>query len=115
MKVVPCTLEVGDYIISPKICIERKSLLDLTQSFVSGRLYTQVESMSQFYDVPTLLIEFDEKRLFEAGFTEVNGFSAYEIQNKIVLLCITFPKLRVIWSEGSRDTADIFYELKVLN
>jgi DNA excision repair protein ERCC-4 len=32
---------VGDYILSPNICVERKSLSDLLGSFASGRLYQQ--------------------------------------------------------------------------
>jgi DNA excision repair protein ERCC-4 len=42
MEVVPKTLEIGDYILTPDICVERKSLADLYASFQSGRLYTQV-------------------------------------------------------------------------
>jgi DNA excision repair protein ERCC-4 len=38
MKIVPCTLIVGDYVLSPNICIERKSIADLIGSFQSGRL-----------------------------------------------------------------------------
>jgi DNA excision repair protein ERCC-4 len=38
MKVIPCTLQVGDYILSPDMCVERKSISDLVQSFSSGRL-----------------------------------------------------------------------------
>lgn len=38
IKVIPATLTVGDYIITPKMCIERKSLPDLEGSFANGRL-----------------------------------------------------------------------------
>jgi hypothetical protein len=37
-QVLPATLEVGDYILSPDICIERKGVDDLFGSFASGRL-----------------------------------------------------------------------------
>lgn len=37
-KIVPFTLQVGDYILSPDMCVERKSIADLIQSFSSGRL-----------------------------------------------------------------------------
>lgn len=39
LLVVPATLTVGDYILTPEICVERKSLSDLVASFNSGRLY----------------------------------------------------------------------------
>jgi ERCC4-type nuclease len=35
-------VQVGDYILSPEICVERKGIQDLFQSFSSGRLFTQV-------------------------------------------------------------------------
>lgn len=38
MVVIPATLTVGDYILTPDICVERKSVPDLVQSFNSGRL-----------------------------------------------------------------------------
>jgi DNA excision repair protein ERCC-4 len=39
LVVVPATLTVGDYILTPDICVERKSIPDLVSSFNSGRLY----------------------------------------------------------------------------
>jgi DNA excision repair protein ERCC-4 len=36
--VIPETLSVGDYVINPSMCIERKSLSDLQSSFANGRL-----------------------------------------------------------------------------
>ena len=56
--------QVGDYILSPEMCVERKSLSDLRQSFLSGRLYNQAEAMTKHYKTPILLIEFDRERAF---------------------------------------------------
>lgn len=60
----PVWAQVGDYILSPEMCVERKSLSDLRQSFQSGRLYNQAEAMSKHYKTPILLIEFDRDRAF---------------------------------------------------
>lgn len=64
ITVIPCTLTVGDYIITPDICIERKTIPDLIESLRSGRLYSQCESMFQYYKTPILLIEFHENKAF---------------------------------------------------
>jgi len=64
MIIVPCTLTVGDYIISPQICVERKSIKDLISSFKDGRLYNQAENMLLHYKSPMLLIEFDQNKSF---------------------------------------------------
>jgi DNA excision repair protein ERCC-4 len=37
-EIEPLTIPIGDYILSPTICVERKSLPDLIQSLNSGRL-----------------------------------------------------------------------------
>ena len=64
MDIEPVTLEVGDYILTPEICVERKSISDLIGSLNSGRLYNQATSMSRFYTNPMLLIEFDTNKPF---------------------------------------------------
>ena len=64
IDIEPVTLEVGDYILTPEICVERKSISDLIGSLNSGRLYNQATSMSRFYSNPMLLIEFDTNKPF---------------------------------------------------
>lgn len=126
IKVVPCMLTVGDYILSPKICVERKAIPDLISSFKSGRLYQQCEHMFRHYELPTLLIEFDESKSFsfepfaelrppgQKATTSAIGvkLSKQEIQLKITELLVSFPKLKVIWSYSPYETAQIFLELK---
>ena len=46
LLVLPVTLTVGDYILTPDICVERKSIPDLVSSFNSGRLYVSRFSVS---------------------------------------------------------------------
>ncbi|KAL4805846.1 hypothetical protein BDV18DRAFT_160713 [Aspergillus unguis] len=64
MIIVPCQITVGDYILTPDICVERKSVRDLISSLRNGRLYNQAETMTQHYKSPLLLIEFDEHKSF---------------------------------------------------
>ncbi|KAK3393063.1 hypothetical protein B0H63DRAFT_457273 [Podospora didyma] len=122
MVVVPCMLTVGDYILSPEICVERKSISDLISSFKDGRLYSQAESMFQHYKSPMLLIEFDQNKSFTLEpFADLSGSmasvsaanaGANDLQSKIVLLTLAFPKLRIIWSSSPYETAEIFERLK---
>lgn len=83
MCIIPVTLEVGDYILSPLICVERKSIQDLFMSFSSGRLYHQVEMMSRYYRIPVLLIEFSQDK----------SFSFQVFSNKIALIISRVLKL----------------------
>jgi len=61
IDLVPITLDVGDYILTPDICVERKSISDLIGSLNSGRLYKQAEAMTRHYKKPVLLIEHEQQ------------------------------------------------------
>ncbi|GLB36876.1 putative ERCC4 domain containing protein [Lyophyllum shimeji] len=136
MLVIPATLTVGDYIITPEICVERKSLSDLISSFNSGRLYTQCELMSVHYKTPMLLIEFEEDKAFTLDVVSdiklyakptgkyptkkkpgggTDSDQAVLLQSKICLLMLTFPRVRIIWSSSPYATAEIFRDLKMNN
>jgi DNA excision repair protein ERCC-4 len=121
MVIVPCMLTVGDYILSPNICIERKSIKDLISSFKDGRLYNQAETMLLHYKSPMLLIEFDQNKSFTLEpFADLSGSlssvsssnAASDLQSKLVLLTLAFPRLRIIWSSSPYQTAEIFESLK---
>ena len=63
-------LSVGDYIISPEIAIERKTISDLINSIYDGRLFIQCSDLIQFYSKPVLLIEGNILNLQFENFTE---------------------------------------------
>jgi DNA excision repair protein ERCC-4 len=107
----PCTIEVGDYVLTPKICVERKSISDLVQSLKSGRLYTQAEAMCIHYDIPCLLIEFAQGKAFNLSIPSDD--SGVDTASRLLLLCIHFAKLRIIWSPSPTYTAEMFEQLKV--
>ncbi|XP_061343946.1 DNA repair endonuclease UVH1 isoform X2 [Gastrolobium bilobum] len=114
MRIIPVTLEVGDYILSPLICVERKSIQDLFMSFTSGRLYHQVETMVRYYRIPVLLIEFsqDKSFSFQSASDIGDDVTPNSIISKLSLLALHFPRLRIIWSRSLRATSEIFASLK---
>jgi len=114
IRIVPVTLEVGDYVLSPLICVERKSIADLFQSFASGRLYNQVETMTRYYKIPVLLIEFSQDKSFSFQSASEIGddVSPTNIISKLSLLVLHFPRLRIVWSRSLHATAEIFVSLK---
>jgi DNA excision repair protein ERCC-4 len=77
--------------------------------------------MLQHYKSPMLLIEFDQNKSFTLEpFADLSGSLAStssanassDLQSKIVLLTLAFPKLRIIWSSSPYQTAEIFESLK---
>ncbi|XP_034572196.1 DNA repair endonuclease UVH1 isoform X2 [Setaria viridis] len=114
IRIVPVTLEVGDYVLSPLICVERKSIADLFQSFASGRLYNQVDTMARYYKIPVLLIEFSQDKSFSFQSASEIGddVSPTNIISKLSLLVLHFPRLRIVWSRSLHATVEIFVSLK---
>ena len=94
------------------MCVERKSLPDLVQSLRSGRLYAQAEAMCIHYSIPILLIEFDRGKSFSLSISRDEP--GLDTASRLILLCIHFPKLRIIWSPSPNFSAEIFEELKVI-
>lgn len=117
MDVVPITLLVGDYVLTPEIVVERKSVTDLIGSFRDGRLYAQCESMMRHYKIAVLLIEFDHLSHFSMEpFKDIRSRQSAdvqrEIQDNITALLLRFPKLKLIWSASPLHSAQIFRGLK---
>lgn len=114
LVVLPITLEVGDYILSPQICVERKSVSDLFGSLNSGRLFNQAENMRRFYQTPVLLIEFTQGKAFSLqDASEISSeILATNIISKLTLLVLHYPSLRIVWSRSPRATVDLFRVIK---
>lgn len=107
LRVTPLTIAVGDYVLSPDVCIERKSVADLATSLDSGRMYAQCRRLCRAYRDPILLLE------FEAPFV-LRAHSAWseESQRRLQLLTLHFPRLKLVWSPSPYASAELFAELK---
>ena len=114
MKIEPITLQVGDYILSPDICVERKSVSDLIGSLNNGRLYNQAIAMTRHYSKAMLLIEFDPNKpfCFQGYYYASKDIQNMFITSKLQLLTLHFPRLKLVWSPGPHATAQLFEELK---
>lgn len=91
------TLPVGDYLISDRVCIERKTISDFEGCIVSGRLFEQIKRLTDAYSSPIILIEGsrDEFRMKSAV---INGTIASLYINYKVQSIVTF---------GLQETAEI--------
>ncbi|KAH8235738.1 hypothetical protein KR032_006560, partial [Drosophila birchii] len=117
LEVLPLTITIGDYILTPDVCVERKSISDLIGSLNSGRLYNQCVQMQRHYAKPILLIEFDQNKPFHLQgkfmLSQQTTSTNADIVQKLQLLTLHFPKLRLIWSPSPYATAQLFEELKL--
>jgi hypothetical protein len=88
--------EVGDYILSPHIAVERKALMDFIGSINNGRLFTQLTKMCRHYTRPLLLLEFEEREPFTFKGARVKTYSMSMALEKLVLALINFKNVRFV-------------------
>ena len=50
-------LEVGDYVVSERVGIERKSASDFIRSIVDGRLFDQASRLKKVFEKPVIIVE----------------------------------------------------------
>ncbi|MEM2878678.1 MAG: ERCC4 domain-containing protein [Candidatus Hadarchaeales archaeon] len=97
------TIDAGDYVVSDRICIERKSAGDFLQSIVDRRLARQMRDIAKLYEKPVLILEGGD--LFSRRSIHPNA-----IRGALASL-VTDLGVSVIPSEGEEDTARIIAAL----
>ena len=90
-------LEVGDYAISDRVCIERKTMGDFESSIISGRLFEQAERLRESYPIPILVLEGDRDCL-RLGSSVISGAMA--------ALCIDYG-IYLLHSGSASGTASL--------
>jgi DNA excision repair protein ERCC-4 len=110
------TLQVGDYVLSPKICIERKSPFDLYGSLKGeSRLLAQIPSMLRHYERVMLLIEYPDNSPFsslENYMDEKKTIDFDGLMSKLTMLSLEYSDMRIIWSMKPSATVSLFEELQ---
>lgn len=96
------SLQVGDFIVSDRIGIERKTVDDFLSSIFDKRLFKQLDNMSCAYEKPILVIEGADSL-----------YSKRDIHPNVirgVLSSIAVDlSVPMIWSRSERDSALIIY------
>ncbi|MGC8479490.1 MAG: ERCC4 domain-containing protein [Candidatus Micrarchaeia archaeon] len=59
VKIVFKQLPVGDYIISERMCVERKTITDFESSIIDSRIFDQADRLSKSFTKPILILEGD--------------------------------------------------------
>ncbi|HII61734.1 DEAD/DEAH box helicase [Pyrococcus horikoshii] len=104
IKIEVRTLDVGDYIVSEDVAIERKSANDFIQSIIDGRLFDQVKRLKEAYPRPVIIIE---GQLYGIRNVHPNA-----IRGAIASIVLDFG-VPVIFSSSSDETAHyIFFMAK---
>lgn len=95
------TLAVGDYVLSDRVVVERKTVRDFLETLVGDRsLFDQIGDMRAHYARPVLIIEGGES-LYEERNIHPNA-----IRGALASLAVDFDA-SVLWTEDERDTAEL--------
>ena len=97
------SLEIGDYIASEDVAVERKESADFIQSLIDGRLFVQLTALRSAYRRPVLIIEGEQI----IGLRAVNPASIYGALASIAIR-IQVP---IIWTRNAEETANVLYRI----
>jgi Fanconi anemia group M protein len=99
-KVNTMNLSIGDFVLSEKVCVERKTHSDFVSSIIDGRIFEQAKNLKENFEKPIMIIE---------------GFSNREINENalkgaLASLLIDFG-ISIINTLNTLDTAKTIYWL----
>jgi Fanconi anemia group M protein len=105
MELSFAALEVGDYVVSDRLAVERKRTDDFASSLIDGKrnLFAQLSDLARVYEKPVLIIEGED--LFTSR--QINPNAIY---GSLVSIAIDFG-VSILYSRDEEETASI---LKVL-
>ncbi len=102
-RVQKMLLETGDYVISNKVVVERKSASDFLSSLMDGRLFSQLVNLGEAYEQPLLLIEGTPNELFA-----LSNIHRHAIIGALTSIALNY-RVPVLFTENPRGTAEFIY------
>ncbi|WUR04022.1 DNA repair protein RAD16-like [Vairimorpha necatrix] len=109
------TLQIGDYLINEDICIERKNIHDFISSCNTGRLYSQTRMLTLYYLNSIILLEFNSRPCLSDFYNHNSDTFRNSLISKFCLFLITFPGVKIIWSESTLFTTKTFRRIQNKN
>lgn len=97
-KVVEQPLEVGDFICSESVCIERKSYDDFVSSVIDGRIFEQSKLMKENFEKAIVVVE---------GYS-IRDVNENALKGAIASLLIDFD-ISILSTKNPMDTAKTIY------
>jgi len=92
------TLEIGDYLLSERVVIERKTFGDFASSIKDLRLFKQAKELTKF-EKPILLIE---------GFEYMGNLSESSLLGALSSLILDY-NISTIWTKNKRESANFIF------
>lgn len=97
IAITPETLSIGDFIISDRTAVERKTVEDFVASIIDGRLFEQVSNLKSAYEMPILLIEGE-------SFQTSRNIAPEAVMGAVASVIVDFG-VPVVWTRSPSESA----------
>jgi Fanconi anemia group M protein len=97
------SLEAGDFIVSDRLAVERKTVDDFAASIIDGRLFNQVISLKNMYEMPMILLEGET---FETS----RDIRPESMMGAVASILVDY-NIPVLWARNPAETALLLYSL----
>ncbi|MEM3712536.1 MAG: ERCC4 domain-containing protein [Thermoproteota archaeon] len=103
-KIILSQLDIGDYVLSERICVERKTVNDFASSIIDSRLFQQAKFMADSYEIPILLIEGKDI------YAPLSNIRQSSIKGALAAV-ITGYRMVLLWSRDPKESAELLYAI----
>ena len=97
-------IEVGDFVISKRVVVERKTVRDFVTSIIDRRLFTQIKNMKEYYEKPVIVLEGSE------DIYSVRNIHPNAIRGAIASVSVDYG-IPIIRTENADETAEMLIAL----
>lgn len=101
-RVIVKQLDVGDYILSEDVIVERKTVSDFLNSLIDGRLFAQVRNLSDSKS-PLIILEGDPEELYSSRNIHENA-----IKGALTSIALRY-RVPLLYSRDMRETAEYLH------
>lgn len=97
------TLQVGDFVLSDKVVVERKEVEDFASSIIDGRLFEQAARLKDAYSNPVIIVEGE-------SLTGSGRVRPEAMMGAYASILIDFG-IPIVWTQKAADTAQLMFAL----
>lgn len=97
-------LDVGDYILSERVCAERKTTNDFINSIIDKRLFKQLTELKENFSSPVVLIEGDDL------FRNERKMNPNAIRGAVASIAVEYS-IPMIWTSSQLESAEMLYSI----
>jgi Fanconi anemia group M protein len=96
-------LEIGDYLLTPKIAVERKTMADFVQSIFDKRLFAQIGALRMHFQSPILLLE---NCVMPHGETDARRIHPSAFRGALLYVSL-LNRIPILQTENAADTVEM--------